>query len=155
MKKKIAAVLLAAVLCLSLSACGKVSDDKGSSADGYTADELKAKSDAVKVLSEWYDLMNEAKYSEAVKLMTPEYAASTGYDQLTDGEVIRTVAYEIIDDGIMLSMDTDGNLVAETEVDLVLSDDPENKHETFLFVTCYKTGALISGDAATYAEAPQ
>lgn len=150
MKFRLTAILLAAAVAFSFASCGKVDKEKNSSensvTDGYTSEEDKAISDAKKLIVEWYELMNAYKYSEAVKLMTPEYASLNGYDQLTDGTASDKIVYEIKEDNILLSMDENGCLVVEVGVELTKPD--ESKQLIYLAVTCYDTGPLLSGGSS-------
>lgn len=152
-KKTMIAVLVAAALAVSFSACGSTSDSndsKDSVAEGFTKDEETSIKEAKQVLTDWYDHMNKAEISEAVKLMTPEYAAASGYDQAEDGQSLGTLTYEIDDEQPMISVDQDGNMII---VFLVKITAPEPQ-EVFMTVTCFESGALVSGDNGTVAEDP-
>lgn len=157
MKTRLLAVLSAAALCMSMSvslaACGNVENDKNKSknkyensvVDGFTGEEEKAIKDAKELIVKWYELMNASKYSEAVKLMTPDYAQANGYDKLTDGVEGEKIEYEIIEDDVVISKDEDGSFVVEVGVKL------KNDQTIYLQVNCNETGALLSGGTSNEA----
>ncbi|MCR5142095.1 MAG: hypothetical protein K6C68_06160 [Ruminococcus sp.] len=151
MKFRLTALLLAAAVAFSFASCGKVDDDdknksENSVTDGYSSDEEKSISDAKKLIADWYELTNAYKYSEAVKLMTPEYASQSGFDQLADGTPSDKIVYEFIEDGVLLSMDENGDLTVEIGVELTKPD--ESKQVIYLSVTCYDKGPLLSGGSS-------
>ncbi len=152
MKKKIAAVLLAAALLMSFSACGSTDKEKDSKNDSVkgdlTVDENKAIADAKDALTKWYDCMNKAEYSEAMKYMTPGYASVNGYDKLTDGEPMTEVKYEINTENAMLSTDDNGTLVVIFPVKIFSPDE----QDIFMTVTCFENGALITSDSVITGE---
>lgn len=153
-KSKLPAVLLAAAIAVSsmgLAGCGDNDKKNDSSSElgagEYTEDESRDIEQAKEIITNWYKLMNEAKYSEAIRLMTPGYAELLGYDALIDGESSGKVDFEISEDGALLSSDNDGNIIVGLSITEIIDDDEKNKKETMMYVTFYEGSGFISSGA--------
>lgn len=151
-KNKLPVLLTAAAIAVTaagLAGCGDKKSDSSSelSAGEYTEEESSSIEQAKEIVANWYSLMNEAKYSEAIRLMTPGYAEQLGYDGLVDGEGSNKVDFEIADDGALLSTDGSGNIIVGLSITETTEGDEEGKEEIMMYVTFYENGGLISSGA--------